>query len=533
VADLDDSDVVAHRRRVAVVLEGRRVPLWTVSLVRGIAEAPDLALAGVVLDERHPDGRRPTRALQRAFDAIDRQLSARMSPELTLTDAGPVLDGLPTLGLTTARDVIQPLRELELDVLLTLVDSQLPSGLASCAREGLWFHRIGVAGAARDGTPGFPEFARGDDVIGVALVRMTEEGEELVARWWAPTDALSLQRTLDATYSSCVQATVRSLRRLDDPPPAGAAAPHTPPAAPTNRELVRLGARTTRELVRRRVRRALTREQWFVALQRRRDDLPSAATVGEVVPLLPPRGHFYADPCVFDEDERAYLFLEDFSYADGRALISVGEIEHDGTVSAIRPVLRRPYHLSYPYVFAHEGERYLVPESAAAGQIQLFRATRFPDEWERVCVLFEGHRAVDPTIIAHDGRWWMWATVALGDRAAVQHLWLFTAERLSGPWTVHPKNPVVSDVRSARSAGAPLTVGGRLFRPGQDCSGRYGRRVVFNEVLILTGDDYGERPAAILEPSWLRGTVATHTFSRGRRWQALDGVRGTSRLTGG
>ncbi|MCA1587449.1 MAG: hypothetical protein LC744_01870 [Chloroflexi bacterium] len=513
------------------MLEGRRAPLWTVSLVRGVAEAPDLVLAGIVLDERQPGGRRPTRAVQRAFDAVDRRVFAPRSPELALTEADPVLDGLPTVGFTAARELIQRLPELELDILLSLVDCQLPSGLASCAREGLWFHRIGIAGAGRGGIPALSEFLRGDEVVGVALMRMTAAGEEAVARWWAPTDALSLRRTLNATYSSCVQATVRSLRQLEDPPPADAAAPQAPPAAPTNRDLIRFGARTTRALARRQVRRTLTREQWFIALQRSRDDLPSAATIGDVIPLLPPAGRFYADPCVFDEDERGYLFLEDFSYEEGRALISVGEIQDDGTVSAIRPVLRRPYHLSYPYVFAHEGERYLVPESAAAGQIQLFRATRFPDEWERVCVLFEGHRAVDPTIILRDGRWWMWATVALGNRLAVQHLWLFSAERLRGPWSAHPKNPVLSDVRCARPAGAPLTVGGRLFRPGQDCSGRYGRRVVFNEVLTLTAGDYSERPAATLEPSWLPGMVATHTFSRGRRWQALDGARDTSRLT--
>jgi len=523
---------MGHRRRVGIVLEGRRAPLWTVSLVEGVAHAPDLVLAGIVLDERPPGNRRPARASQRVFDVVDRRLLAPQSPELALTKVDPVLDGLPTMRFTTAPDLIQRLRELELDILLSLVDCQLPSALASCAREGLWFHRIGIAGASRGDVPALSEFVRGDVVIGVALMRMTEAGEEVVARWWAPTDALSLRRTLNATYSSCVQATVRSLRRLEDPAPADAtSAPQAPPAAPTNRDLIRLGARTTRALARRTLRRTLLREQWFIALQRSRDDLPSAATVGDVIPLVPPADRFYADPCVFDDDERAYLFLEDFSYEEGRALISVGEIEDDGTVSAIRPVLRRPYHLSYPYVFAHEGERYLVPESAAAGQIQLFRATRFPDEWERVCVLFEGQRAVDPTIILRDGRWWMWATVALGDRLAVQHLWLFSAERLRGPWSAHPNNPVVSDVRCARPAGAPLTVGGRLFRPGQDCSGRYGRRVVFNEVLTLTDSDYSERPAATLEPSWLPGMVATHTFSRGRRWQALDGVRDTSRLT--
>jgi hypothetical protein len=173
---------MGHRRRVAVVLEGRRAPRWTVSLARGVAEAPDLVLAGIVLDERQPGGRRPTPAVQRAFDAVDRRVFAPRSPELALTEADPVLDGLPTVGFTAARELIQRLPELELDILLSLVDCQLPSGLASCAREGLWFHRIGIAGAGRGAIPALSEFLRGDEVVGVALMRMTAAGEEAVAR---------------------------------------------------------------------------------------------------------------------------------------------------------------------------------------------------------------------------------------------------------------------------------------------------------------------------------------------------------------
>jgi len=187
--------------------------------------------------------------------------------------------------------------------------------------------------------------------------------------------------------------------------------------------------------------------------------------------------------------------------------------------------------LRYPYVFADDGDIYLVPESGAAGQIQLFRARRLPDDWERVSVLFERHRPVDATIVARDGGWWMWAAVAIGYRSPVQHLWLFSAQRLTGPWTAHPKNPVVSDARRARPAGAPLRIDGRLFRPGQDCTGGYGRRLVFSEVLTMNAEEYRECPASVLDPTWMHRCIATHTFSRGRRWQALDGVRQVNRLT--
>jgi hypothetical protein len=99
---------------------------------------------------------------------------------------------------------------------------------------------------------------------------------------------------------------------------------------------------------------------------------------------------------------------------------------------------------------------------------------------------------------------------------------LYFADSPLGPWALHPRNPVVADVRRARPAGRVLRVNGRLFRPAQDCSVRYGYAVSFQRIDVLTETAYEESGAGRLEPGWLPGNVATHTFNRDEDFEAVD-----------
>jgi len=102
----------------------------------------------------------------------------------------------------------------------------------------------------------------------------------------------------------------------------------------------------------------------------------------------------------------------------------------------------------------------------------------------------DGFGGIDPTVVRHDGRWWMFCT---NPDAPNHELHAFHAQRLAGPWIAHARNPVKVDVRSARPAGTPFYAAGALHRPAQDCGGGYGRRVVINRVDALTPTEFDER----------------------------------------
>jgi len=94
-----------------------------------------------------------------------------------------------------------------------------------------------------------------------------------------------------------------------------------------------------------------------------------------------------------------------------------------------------------------------------------------------------------------------------------------------GPFTRHPANPLVTDVRRARMAGRFFHSGNALFRPAQRCVPRYGAGIVVHEVLELTPDRYQERVTHELHPRWSRGMVGFHTINCSAGLSVIDSLR--------
>lgn len=311
---------------------------------------------------------------------------------------------------------------------------------------------------------------------------------------------------------------IRALFTAHDPRPHSATTFSPFHAQPHGRarEAVRLAVHAAGQLV--------TRERWGVALQPIEQSGPVTHAAIQAPSLWVEDALSIADPCLFEHSGTTYLFVERVRPGKPGA-IAVARIGPDGRTEAMQNVLVERHHLSYPSVFEDEGDVYLLPESTAARNVRLFRAADFPVRWTQAATLLDDIVAFDPTLHHSDGGYWLFACVAPVGRGQNDELWLFHSPALTGPWQPHAANPVVEDPRSARPAGALFLSGDRLIRPSQDCSLRYGHRIVLNEVLELGARRYRERPIATIEPTWSPGLIATHTISRSNRWQALDGAR--------
>jgi len=231
-------------------------------------------------------------------------------------------------------------------------------------------------------------------------------------------------------------------------------------------------------------------------------------------------GMGYADPFPVSWKGREFLFIEEI-LPDERGRLVVTEVV-DGSLEPIAPsvILDKPYHLSYPCVFQHAGEYWMIPESADAATVDLYRAVDFPWQWGHELTLVSGVRLVDTTPIHRDGIWYFFASAQWTSEGR-----LFTAESLQGEWTEHPCSPLSADERRARSAGHLFTVGGRFYRPVQDCSTDYGMAVRLMEILILTPEHFEEREAAVITTAWHREAFRTHTWNIGGRLECIDGRR--------
>lgn len=199
--------------------------------------------------------------------------------------------------------------------------------------------------------------------------------------------------------------------------------------------------------------------------------------------------HFVADPFWLHSDDVWHMYFEVMPRESKPGVIGLATSPDALQWTYRGIVLQEPFHLSYPQIFAWQGDVFLLPETLGAGCVRLYRAADFPVRFVPAADLLPG-RWADPTIFRHDGRWWLYACSTPYENRT---LYLFFADDLFGPWHSHPRNPIVADDRQrARPGGRVLTAGSRLIRFAQDCVPRYGSQLRALEIMELTPVDYRE-----------------------------------------
>jgi len=247
--------------------------------------------------------------------------------------------------------------------------------------------------------------------------------------------------------------------------------------------------------------------------------------LGSFKKITPPKGYFWADPFVVAENQNYYIFVEEFIYKKNRAHLSVLKLDAEGKLLSFEKIIERPYHMSYPSVFKIGPTYYMIPETSQNKTIELYRCTDFPNKWVFDRNIMENLSAVDSTTFYFNDKWWLFTSIDQTDDrvGASTELFLFyTDDILSGDWKSHLLNPIVSDERTARPAGKLFICEGKIYRPSQDCSVRYGRGFNLNEVTKLTDTEYEESLLSRAEPSWDEKLKGSHTYNFDKEFTVLD-----------
>lgn len=269
---------------------------------------------------------------------------------------------------------------------------------------------------------------------------------------------------------------------------------------------------------------------WFILMKKNPQPLPFSAA--GLTPVIPPRDRFWADPFLVSEGGRTLLFVEEFIYRNSKGHISVLELDDKFRVVGTEKLLEMPYHLSYPFVFEHQHVWYMIPETSGNKTIELYRCDRFPDKWSFVMNLMEEVDAVDSTLFFHEGKWWLFTAISEWPGFTdYKELFLFYSDDLfTTKWKPHPCNPVVTDVQTARPAGRIFRQNGKIIRPSQDCSIRYGRAVNLNQITILNENSYAEKALLNIEANWDKDLKGVHTFNLDKDMTVVDAYRYRNRF---
>lgn len=213
---------------------------------------------------------------------------------------------------------------------------------------------------------------------------------------------------------------------------------------------------------------------------------------------------FVADPFMIQVGNAWYMFFEVMNAETGRGEIGLAKSADGIRWDYQQVVLSESFHLSYPYVFGHDGDYFMIPESYEANAIMLYRAAPFPTNWEPVTAILEG-AWVDSSLIFLNGLWWLFTNPVAPSN---QILELFFATSITGPWHRHRMSPLVSgNHRIARGAGRLVMQDDRPVRFSQDCIPSYGTSVRAFEITALDTSGYSERElegSPILGPGALR-----------------------------
>lgn len=522
--------------RLGLVLDDLQSPAWVHSLVEQLRAAPHLELAAMVFNGR-PHANRSLPLLLRLWLLFEkRYFGETAGPWLSQRKIYPVetINLAPSVG-NDAGNALNPaltrMRELHLDVLVQLGNSELPASVSGCARYGVW--TVGYRGYSN---------AQPERAI-LSAIHRRRRTCELVLRstrgerrsyvlYHSTVDihAFSLYKNLILDQQRRSQILLRRLFDLFDRGWNSIAVEENQEEVTGKLREQSTGtlflARLFTRCVRHTVSKLWFEEQWIIALSGERDpSTPPQRTLqnSTTVVVAPRPRHNNADPFLFARNGKTYMFFEHWQTGD-RGSIHCAVLGSDGVPTETRQVLACEYHLSYPFVFQWRDEIFMIPETQQNRTVEVYRAIDFPWQWTRAAVLLKDVAAADPTIFEYRGKLWLFVAGLGGAALNTSELSLFFCDSLFGEWQPHPGNPIVCDVRRARPAGALFTRAGMLIRPGQDCSIRYGRAITLNRVEVLSETDYREVPTATILPNWMPGICATHTVNRSPGIKVLDAV---------
>jgi hypothetical protein len=158
----------------------------------------------------------------------------------------------------------------------------------------------------------------------------------------------------------------------------------------------------------------------------------------------------------------------------------------------------------------------MVPETGGNSTIELYKCLNMPNKWVFVKNIMDNIPAKDTTLLQYEGKWWLFTTKVVINKPTLYYneLYLFFADDLfSDKWIEHPKNPIVIDHKYSRSAGNFFIHNNKLYRPSQDCSGRYGKALNINWIKKINETEYEEISIKKIDPGNEQKIKGMHTFN--------------------
>lgn len=434
---------------------------------------------------------------------------------------------------------IQKIRDHDLDFILRFDFGIIRGEILNVPRFGVWSFHSGDEQKYRGLPPCFWEIYHNDNVSGAILQRLTNrlDGGVILKKGFLKTINDSYVKNLESVYREmknwpaqvCKDINNGITGYLDNAPSKTEAKIYY---LPNNLELILFVFKLIKNFLKNRLKSLFIHEFWNVGI-----------IDGPIIKMLEKdyeykinfikykeKNRFIADPFGFYINNELNIVCEEFNFNDFRGSIVNLKINKDFSLLEKKEVLKNDEHVSYPYVINDQNNIFCVPEISRLGELNIYQIDD-QGKWNKVSTIIKDKKIIDPSIIYHDGFWWLFGTIL--DNGKFHNLFLWYSSDLKGPWMPHKNNPVKTDVRSSRSAGSIFRKNNVLYRPAQDCSIGYGKRIVINKIEKLNIFEFKEDVVSVIEPdkhSFFSDGV--HTISSVGNITLIDGKKECFMLKG-
>lgn len=401
---------------------------------------------------------------------------------------------------------IKIIKSYQLDFILRFAFNIIRGEILNAARYGVWSYHHDDETLYRGGPPCFWEIWHGDPKTGTILQKLTDrlDGGIILHRGYFKTSPVSYVANLDRAYLGstdwcarlCAEIVWGQTDKFASQPSLSQAPIYR---FPSNLQFIYFLFKMASSLIERIYRLTFYIDVWNVGItQDRIDKIIDSGYIDNIKWIKQKNSkHYTADPFAYVNNGKYHVLVEDFDYKSGGKISEL--ILPDGLQEYnLKPVLQGSHHMSYPYIFSENGDIYCLPETHETRKVCLYKKT--DETWEYVRTLIQDLPIVDPVLFRYHDLYWIFFTLQNDGFYGNLKLHAYYADTLESTWQPHPLNPLKCDVSSSRSAGNPVMVAGKLYRPSQDCSETYGGAVVMNEIVTLSPTEFSETPVTHIKP---------------------------------
>lgn len=455
------------------------------------------------------------------------------------------LDGIDVINCTTTKKGkfseyfnqkdIEQIKSHKLDFILRFGFNIIRGDILDVAKYGVWSYHHGNELKFRGGPAGFWEIIRGASTNGVILQKLNNliDAGVIINRRSYQTVSHSYSEHLNKLLMQSTDMPLQVCKQIVSGDESRFKKEHSSSKAPMNRlpnnwKMLKFHLILLRNRINFHIDRIFKQEHWDIGVVVANDEkVPTSVDFNKVKWLKLRNGSQYAaDSFCFESNNSNYIVFEDYDYKTKKGIISLAKLDESNKPISIKPILEKPFHLAYPFIFNNDKDIYMIPETAENSTIELYKWNNKDEifDFQQVLLNVAG---VDTSIVNYHGYWWLFC--GLKNELPNEKLHIYYSNELTGEYKSHLLNPVKVDPAGSRPAGQFIVKNDVLYRPAQHSVNWYGEKIDWFKVNELTPTTFSEEYAGEIAPQkqW-EHNMGVHTFSQTSKLLVIDAKKRAS-----